>query len=78
MIDDELYGRVDLETSQSHFCGSQGDGHMSVKVYVPCDAAALSMGADAVAEAIENSGQDVTIVSQRIARHALAGTPGRS
>ena len=35
---------------------------MSVKVYIPCDAAALSMGADAVAEAIENSGQDVTVI----------------
>ena len=26
---------------------------MSVKVYVPCDAAAVSVGADAVARAIE-------------------------
>ena len=36
---------------------------MSVKVYIPCDAAALSVGADAVAEAIAaKGGDDVTII----------------
>lgn len=36
---------------------------MSVKVYIPCDAAALSMGADEVAEAIaEQGGSDVQII----------------
>ena len=36
---------------------------MSVKVYIPCDAAALSMGAEAVAEAIaQQGGQDVHII----------------
>ena len=31
---------------------------MSIKVYVPCDAAALSMGADEVADAITAHGGD--------------------
>jgi len=35
---------------------------MSVKVYVPCDAAALSMGANAVAEAIAKAAPDATII----------------
>ena len=36
---------------------------MSVKIYIPCDAAALSMGAEAVAEAIaKQGGQDVQII----------------
>ena len=36
---------------------------MSVKVYIPCDAAALSVGADAVADAIAaRGGDDVTII----------------
>jgi len=36
---------------------------MSVKVYIPCDAAALSMGAEDVAEAIAaQGGDDVTII----------------
>lgn len=36
---------------------------MSVKVYVPCDAAALSMGADAIAAAITaKGGEDVTLI----------------
>lgn len=36
---------------------------MSVKIYVPCDAAALSVGADAVAAKIEAlAGDDVTII----------------
>jgi formate dehydrogenase iron-sulfur subunit len=36
---------------------------MSVKVYIPCDAASLSVGADAVADAIAaKGGDDVTII----------------
>ena len=36
---------------------------MSVKVYIPCDAAALSVGADAVAASIaKRAGSDVEII----------------
>jgi formate dehydrogenase iron-sulfur subunit len=35
---------------------------VSVKVYIPCDSSALSMGADAVARAIAQRGRDITIV----------------
>ena len=55
---------------------------MSVKVYVPCDAAAVSVGADAVARAIAEqiaSRRARCLVDpQRFARHVLAGAAGRS
>jgi len=35
---------------------------VSVKVYIPCDSSALSMGAGAVARAIAQKGRDITIV----------------
>ncbi|HAD87266.1 MAG TPA: formate dehydrogenase [Rhodospirillaceae bacterium] len=34
---------------------------MTTKIYVPCDAASLSMGAEAVADAIRESGADVAV-----------------
>ncbi|MGB0907697.1 MAG: formate dehydrogenase beta subunit [Maricaulaceae bacterium] len=35
---------------------------MSVKIYIPCDAAALSVGANEVAQAVAALGEDVTII----------------
>ena len=53
-----------------------------MKIYVPCDAAAVSVGADAVARAIEqqiaSSPNRCAGGSQRIARVVLAGAAGGS